>query len=332
MKTNKLFLFRFKFLWLGSVILVGSCSSLYLAHDLVPKTVDQDPSLPSITLNVGGRSRKIHVRTFGNPSNPKLFIMPGSLSDIRPYLPFQEFADNWFVVMWDQRGQGLSERVSREELSFEMMVEEIRQVKQVYAPSQQIYLLGHSWSANFAGLYTGTYPGDVARVVLMEPFGFKSESMQASQSAVNLWTPGYLDMSWIAHLGPSLNHAQLDFRTLAMLKSRVRDFFMDDENLPEWPVWRVGGYALFTWESALIKNGSWDYDLSKGMENFTGRVLFIGSLFSPIGSDFQQKWHLPLYPIASQASVYVLTNSGHRMITENWTDLKTAIRQFLEAL
>jgi len=67
---------------------------------LVPPTVDQAPELPSLPINIDGQYRLIHYRTFGDPANPTLFIMHGSLSDMRAYLPLQEFQEKYHLPLF----------------------------------------------------------------------------------------------------------------------------------------------------------------------------------------------------------------------------------------
>lgn len=296
---------------------------------LVPPTVVDDPTLPSVQIEVAGRTRSILYRTYGDPASPALFIMPGSVSDIQPYLPFEEFSSDYYVVLWDQRGQGLSERVGREELTFEAMVEEIAAVKDIFSPSAPINLLGHSWSAVFAALYAARHPADVQRLILLEPFGFSSAIMKdAAAGKINLMTPGYLDMVWLSGMAPIDSHENLDFRMRGVNSSGVRPFFKDPDNLPSWPVRRVGGLALLTWEAALYVNGKWEFDLSSGFDAIDADVLLVGSEYSFIGYEFQRHWNAPLFPVAT---TFFLANSGHRMLTENWPALKAGINDFLEA-
>ena len=298
---------------------------------LVPPTVAEDPTLPRLHISVSGKTRSVHYRTFGDSSNQALFVMPGSLSDLTPYRVFEEFAESYFVVLWDQRGQGLSERVSREELSFEAMTEEIAQVKSLLSPNASISLLGHSWSAVFAALYAAKYPADVKRLILLEPFGFQSDSMKkANAGQLNLMTPGYLDMVWLSGIIPIRNHEELDFRMRGVNSSGVRPFFKDPRNLPAWPVKRVGGLALLTWEAALYVNGVWDYDLSSNFNAIQGDVLLVGSEYSFIGYSFQREFNAPLFT-AARVHLFQLADSGHRMITENWLELKAGIQAFLNA-
>jgi proline iminopeptidase len=297
---------------------------------LVPPTVVDDPGLPRREITVLGKKRLVHWRTSGNPTNPVLFVMPGSLSDVFCYRPFEQFSDTYYVVLWDQRGQGLSQRVDRGELGYDAMVEEIKAMKDALSPAKPISLLGHSWSAIFALLYAGKYPDDVTRLILMEPFGFTSEIMSKADAGVlNLFTPGYLDMAWFSGMAPLDSHDALDFRMRGMLTSGVRPFFKDPDHFPEWPVRRVGGLALLAWESALLEGAQWRFDFSPSAASVTARVLLVGSQYSYIGYDFQRTWNAPLFSKAASVETLLVPDSGHRMITENWNALKAGVGTFL---
>lgn len=87
---------------------------------LVPPTSDEDLQLPQITINVAGQESSIHLQTFGDPLSPPLFILHGGPgADFRLLLPLKKLTDNYYVVMWDSRGAGLSERVTKDELTID---------------------------------------------------------------------------------------------------------------------------------------------------------------------------------------------------------------------
>lgn len=318
----------------AGVIVAGTLALLFLAGclnssgpgNLVPATVDENPGLPRVIITVAGHSRGVHCRTFGNPSAPVLFVIHGSLSDMRAYLPLQILSDRYYVVMWDLRGNGLSERVTRNELTFEAMVEEIRCMKEMFSPDDPVTLLGHSWSAAFLALYLGTWPEDVRQAVLMEPPGLCGEFMNQSGQALNLFTTGYMDMMYKKSYLTALNHELLDFDMLAVLKSSVRDFHCDSASPPPWPVWRPGGFALIVWESAVLDGTEFRYDFTDNLEAFPREVLFVGSSCSPIGYDFQEKTNMTVF---SKARILRLENCGHRIITEKLDELVSGLRDYL---
>lgn len=296
---------------------------------LVPPTADQDSRLPSITIDWGKGPVRIHLRTFGDSGSPLLLVVPGSLSDVRAYLPFAVFADRYRVVIWDLPGQGLSQRVNEDMLSYRSMTAAMHAMKTALSPDKPVTVIGHSWSAFFTAMYAGEFPGDTNQIALMESPGLTSEFQNEAGSAVNLTSKGYADMNWVQGSMTAKGHDLLDFQTLAMLKSGVRDFFLDRDNPPAWPVWRVGGLALIVWERSLLNQwGAFEYDYSGGLKGYPGETLLIGSSASPIGFDFQTKTNATLF---SRPTVSLVDQSGHRMITENWTALESDLRAWLEA-
>jgi proline iminopeptidase len=312
--------------FLSALLSLSGCMHTDVPGGLVPPTVIEDEKLPSITISVAGAERSIHFRTFGDDTNPPLFILHGSLSDMRAYLPLQIFSDKYYVVLWDMRGNGLSERVPKEELSPHAMVEEIESVRRLFAPHRRITLFGHSWSAVFVALYLGKYPENVEQAVMAEPFGLTSAIQQHADVPMNLISEGYLDMAFASGIMTPKDHESLDYMMLAMLHSGVRDYFCDVDHLPEWPVWRVGGSALLPWEGSIIDGGAWSYDFSKGLDDFPRTVLLIGSSCSPIGYSFQTEYNASVFPSAETAEI---KNSGHRIVTEQFDQLVETMKGYL---
>lgn len=295
-------------------------------EDLVPPTVIDDPNLPSLSIEVGGKIRKVHFRTYGDPADRPLLVVHGSLSDMRPYLVLSELESSHYVVFWDMRGNGLSERVPREELSFDFMVEEFHAVKEAVSPDRPVIICGASWSAVFAALYIQKYPDDVEKAILMEPIGLKDEYMKDVGQSLNLFQAGYLEMNWASEFLTAKDHDLLDYRMHMMISSGVREFFCDTENKPDWPVWRVGGLALIVWESQVLDGMAYSYDFTANTANFSGPVLFVGTNCSPIGYIFQEEFNLPLF---SGGQSLRIENSGHRLVTEQPAALLEGLREFL---
>ena len=311
------------------VLVFMSACSTEAQYPLVPATVAEDALLPSEEITVAGYTRSVHLRRYGNPSDPVMMVAPGSLSDIRAYAPFRAFTDAYYVVLWDMRGCGLSERVSSDELAIATMAEEMHQVKLLLSPDEPVTVVGHSWSASFAAIYCGIYPDDTAQAILIEPPGLSSDYMEGLNQVLNLTSVGYGDMNWFqASLAPA-DHEQLDFTMLAMLEAGVRDFFVDIENKPPWPIWRVGGLALLVWEREVLGSaGRWDFDHTAGLDVYPHTVLLVGSSHSPVGYEFQRDYNARAF--ASVELLYI-DQSGHRMITEQWDALEAGLRGYLSA-
>jgi proline iminopeptidase len=224
------------------------------------------------------------------------------------------------------RGNGLSERCTRDELAIGEMVNEIEAMKEIFSPDQPITIMGHSWSAFFTARYLARYPDHVTQAILIEPNGLKDEFMKDVGMALNLFTEGYMDMMYTTKYFTAKDHETLDYQALAMLSSGVRNFYCDEKNIPDWPVWRVGAYALMVWESSILTNGKYDFDYTKGLEQFPNKVLIVGTSCSPIGYDFQEKYHQPLF---RDAEVLRIENSGHRILTEQFDSLIIGVKKYL---
>jgi proline iminopeptidase len=306
--------------------LMASCKEVDELNALVPATVDENPDLPSVSIYVAGYDRLVHYQTFGDSQNPTLFILHGSASDMRAYLPLHILFDKYFVVFWDMRGNGLSERCTKEELAIDEMVNEIEAMKKIFSPDKPINIMGHSWSAFFAARYLARYPDHVNQAILIEPNGLKDDFMKDVGQALNLFTEGYMDMMYATKYLTAKDQEMLDYQALAMLRSGVRNFYCDENNIPEWPVWRIGAYALIVWEKSLLKNGKYDFDYTEGLDKFPNKVLIVGTECSPIGYSFQEKYHKPLF---QNAEVLRIENSGHRILTEQFDALVIGVKSYL---
>ena len=96
-------------------LLLFSCTKERLINEpgnLVPRTVDQDPSLPSITVN----GAMLHSEAFGHPDSTMIVCIHGGPGgDYRYLLNCKDLADYGYrVVFYDQRGSGLSQRFPKE--------------------------------------------------------------------------------------------------------------------------------------------------------------------------------------------------------------------------
>lgn len=294
---------------------------------LVPLTADQNPALQRMQIEVANTSRWVHYKNFGNPTNPVFFVIHGSLSDMTPYLPLSALSNHYYVVMWDMRGNGLSERASGTELEPENMVEEIQAMKEAFSPGNRVSILGHSWSAVFVAMYLAKYPDNIQQAVLLEPNGFKDEWQATVGLALNLFSYGFSDMAWLSEVLTPKDHASLDYRVLAMLKSGVRDFFYDSDNPPEWPVNRVGGYALMIWENSIMDGTSFNFDFTPGMIDYPREVLFVGTSHSPIGYEFQKNYNSTAF---QQTRILRIEKCGHRILTERFSELWAGLTNYLE--
>jgi len=128
-----------------TVALIGTALALFFTTSgqyPVLATVLDDASLPQIEIN----GVRLHAETYGDPSNPVIIVLHGGPGgDYRSQLGAKSLADTNFVVFYDQRGAGLSERVPAEELTVRAYMAELDAVIEKYSPDRPVTLLGHSW-------------------------------------------------------------------------------------------------------------------------------------------------------------------------------------------
>src|SRR5688572_638745 len=146
--------------------------------NLVPKTVEEDHTLPSISVN----GTRLHAETFGNPDSAMVIVLHGGPgSDYRHLLNCKELASQGFyVVFYDQRGSGLSKRHSKSSYSIQVMLDDLNAVIAHYrkSPAQKVFLLGHSWGAMLATAFIVKYPAAISGAILAEPGGFTWEDVE----------------------------------------------------------------------------------------------------------------------------------------------------------
>ena len=315
----------------------GSCATFYGEAHLMPPTADADKRIQSIPIQVAGHRRLIHYRTWGDPNNPAVFVLHGSLSDCRGYLGLSELAnDGFYIVMWDQRGNGLSERISGEEYTEESIVAEIDAVIDYFSSGQQqIRLIGHSFGGMYASLYLSARPDRVMQAALIEPGGLNGRIFTETYSRIiniNLFDPKLNSLFWQSEQLAPFDHESADYRALMILQNgKQTNYHRDPNNPTKWPVWRPGGW-VDVWRSRIlgldVNTNTFAFDFARGAASYPGTVLFIGGDYSALGADYQREFNAPLF---HNAKVVEIPGTGHRLIVEDLQAVLGALRTFFTA-
>jgi proline iminopeptidase len=246
--------------------------------NLVPKTVDQSPNLPSITIN----GAKLHAESFGNADSALIIVLHGGPgSDYRSLLKCKEFANQGFrVIFYDQRGSGLSQRFPKSSYSIQIMLDELTGVINHYQTSQKqkVFLLGHSWGAILATAYINKYPTKINGAILAEPGGFiwqdifdyvqRSQDIKITKELIN--DALYMDQ-FIT--GKEKEHEILDYKfgLLSVAEGKADNPTGNEGKLPFWRNGAIVNQSLF--EIGDKEKPNWTTNL----QLFTTKVLFIYS-------------------------------------------------------
>ena len=150
-----------------------------------PEAAAYQPVRPSRTEVITIHGLDYHVRQWGDPSAPKLFMCHGWM-DVSASFQFvvDALQRDWHVIAPDWRGFGLTGwttvhpgTVSYWYPDYLADLEALLDHYQSHAP---VNLVGHSMGANVVGIYAGVRPARVDRLVCLEGFGLSAT--QATQA------------------------------------------------------------------------------------------------------------------------------------------------------
>lgn len=314
-------------------IFFSSCKRELTLKDggaLVPKTVEQDASLPSIAVN----GTHLHSEAFGNPADPMVvFLHGGPGTDYRNAYNLKSLVSNrYYVVFYDQRGSGLSKRHPKNSFTLQQMLDDLSAVIQHYrnAPSQKVFLFGHSWGAMLATAYAGKYPATINGLVLAEPGGFNEAELQAyanKSRKPKLFNEASNDALYADQFlsGDENDHEVLDYK-LALVTAYTYATNNEEGIEGASPFWRYGA-AVIKKLSEIGKNEGFDF--RQGLGKFTTKVLFLYSQNNhAYGQAFAQKL-ASAFPAVQLAQV---AGTGHEMIYFGWEKVKALALPYLDTL
>jgi pimeloyl-ACP methyl ester carboxylesterase len=130
---------------------------------------------------------RLHVRRWGNPQAPTLFLLHGWM-DVSASFQFvvDELQHDWNIVAPDWRGFGPSDWLHRPYF-FAEHLGDLEALLDHYAPTGQVQLVGHSMGGIIACLYAGIRPERVERVVSLEGFGIAPMQAEMAPERYQQW-------------------------------------------------------------------------------------------------------------------------------------------------
>lgn len=319
------FIYLQEFMIIKNLILAACCVALMTAcvqqddfNELVRPTVTEDNSLPRFTLSDG---TILHLETFGDPDSTMLLVLHGGPGgDYEGLSVLQTLSNHYFVVLFDQRGSGLSQRLPIEELTPPKFIEDIDEIVNTYSNNKPIYLLGHSWGGALATYYVQQHPEKVAKLLLAEPGACYGAAAEVANTTAFIFSSyGLHEMLNSGSYLSFDNDNIADYRMSVFVNSDVGDYrdFASPEELQELSFTRFGffaGYAVNDWQGNF--DGTYDYDFTSGIkENYFGETLILASDKSQrLGYDFQLQYHVPKF---NNCAITKIENEGHFFIELN---------------
>jgi pimeloyl-ACP methyl ester carboxylesterase len=154
----------------------------------VPKALK--PSSSQIVLV---RDLAYHVRTWGEPDAPKLFMLHGWM-DVGASFQFlvDALERDWCVIAPDWRGFGKSAWCA-DGYWFADYIADLEAILDTFAPGEPARLVGHSLGGNVVMLYAGIRPERVAKVVSLDGFGIPAEEASSAPGKYAKWLDALRD-------------------------------------------------------------------------------------------------------------------------------------------
>lgn len=296
---------------------------------LVPLTVDEDPSLPSISVN----GTQLHSEAFGNPSDPMILVLHGGPGgDYRALLNCSKFAaDGYYVVFYDQRGSGLSRRHNKDIYNtMQLFIDELDAVIRHYRrqPDQKVILLGQSWGAMLATAYVNEYPGAVSGLILSEPGGLTwhdAEEYIKRCRNLDVFDEASNDYLYLDQILTGSDHNKLDYK--AALQSAA-DFAKGNKlgNPGPYPFWRRGAVCS---SAAAEYARAHPFDFTTNLSQYTTKVLF---LYSELNQAYGRAHAQHVSSAYSNVQLVEVTGTGHEIPYFGWERFYPIARTYLNTI
>ncbi|MGZ9014339.1 MAG: alpha/beta fold hydrolase [Burkholderiales bacterium] len=139
------------------------------------------------------RGLRYHVRAWGDPAHPKLFLLHGWM-DVSA--SFQFFVDRLqperYVLAPDWRGFGLTQWAP-DGYWFPDYYADLDALLALYAPGEPVDLVGHSMGGNIVVTYAGLRPERVRRAVTLEGLGLARTQAEAAPKRLVQWLDAQRD-------------------------------------------------------------------------------------------------------------------------------------------
>lgn len=306
-------------------LVLGGCLDANEPGNLVPKTVDEDPSLPSLEIN----GTKVHAETFGNPTAPVVVVLhSGPGHDYRSLLRLREpvdgvrLEDRHFLVFWDQRGCGLSRRHDPNDVTIDTYDRDLVALLDKVSPGRPVVFVAKSWGGMYASRFIGLHPERVAGAVLMEAGPLTGALFDDVKSGIREFDFGsewLNDITWVPTILSPEGHARADYALVQGLFADSQPGYHSSTTNRE-PLWRLGAVAFTQIQGEGVKNGKAVWDFTTGLDQFRHPVRFIASERNEvIGVEFQKR-QMMAYPDADLA---IVAGAGHDF---PWTQPEATLR------
>jgi proline iminopeptidase len=259
----------------------------------------------------------------GGPGNDYRYLL-----DLNKAVNGWSLPQNYEVIYHDYRGSGLSRRHPVSELSIAVLLKDLEELIDRFAPNQKVILIGHSHGGLVAAQYVNAHPDRVKGVVFIEPGAFSRaiNDRTIKVTDINYFGADVNKIIWLKQLVSANNHEKGDYQ-FSLLAVNYSDP-QRGENCGS-KSYRFGIAVSLAIAFDEVNKGQYDYTANLG--KFTPKVLFLSSdQTRDVGYDFQQAHQVGLFPNHQHIKI---TGTGHTGIINCRTDETLGyIKTYLEGL
>lgn len=239
---------------------------------LVPATVDDDPSLPSLEIG----DTRLRIEHFGDVAHPLVVVLHGGPgSDYDGLLPLAALVEEGHqVLFYDQRGAGLSRRHDAGTITAARHVGDLDALVNRYAPDGTATLVGHSWGGQLAAAMAQAHPDRVDQLVFLEPGPFTGARWtELGLQEVDMTATHLNDLFWSEQMVGPDSHARLDWHFQQLLSEQLAGYAFREED--PMPFQRMGfvGYRDVIADTLVDGVATWDFRPDD--VDWTGRAHFL---------------------------------------------------------
>jgi len=206
------------------------------------------------------RGLRYHVRLWGEPKDPPLFLFHGWMDSSASFqFVVDSLREKWHVIAPDWRGFGLTAR-THEGYWFPDYYTDLDTLVEIYDRDHPVRLVGHSMGGNIALTYAGICPQRVEAVVSLEGFGLARTQSGDAPARLRRWLeqlrnpPGFRKYRSFDELAARLQreHPGLDDEKAAFLaRHRARETMDGSIELLDDPRHKIANPYLYRIEESI---------------------------------------------------------------------------------
>ncbi|MED5369719.1 MAG: alpha/beta hydrolase [Myxococcota bacterium] len=299
------------------MLLLMACTS---TQTLVPPTVAEDPTLPRLTL----ADTTLHGQLLGDPADPLVVLLHGGPGmDQFGMARLGALSEHGFqVLIYDQRGAGLSERHDAGSVDAELHVQDLQDLIAAYSPDGQAVLIGHSWGGQLAVASAQAHPDTVSSLVLLDPGPFTDALfMTMGLTEIDMRSDHLNSLFWQEQMLTPDRHAHLDLNFAQLMSDQLPGYnFSPDDPMPFVRM----GYQGYVDTIGAAQASGWDF--REGLDTLPAPVHLIwGDDNEIMDADYRAEQAAPF----SDPQVLTLEGVGHDAV---WVAADAVVAHLLGVL